>query len=51
MAGHSKWSKVKQIKGPFGIKRNAASGRLVEEFTGVSHVGWDDPSGISGYAW
>ena len=50
MAGHSKWSKVKQIKGPFGIKRDAASGKLVKEFTGTGDVGWDDPSGTPGCA-
>ena len=44
MAGHSKWSKVKRIKGPLDAKRNAAFSKLVKEITVAARLD-GDPSG------
>ena len=39
MAGHSKWSKVKHIKGPLDVKRGAAFSKLVKEITVAARLG------------
>lgn len=39
MAGHSKWSKVKHIKGPLDVKRGAAFSKLVKEITVAARMG------------
>ena len=44
MAGHSKWSKVKRIKGLLDVKRGAALSKLVKEITVAARLG-GDPSG------
>lgn len=45
MAGHSKWSKVKHIKGPLDVKRGAAFSKLVKEITVAARLGGGDVSG------
>ena len=45
MAGHSKWSKVKRIKGPLDVKRGAAFSKLVKEIAVAARLGGGDPSG------
>ncbi len=45
MAGHSKWSKVKHIKGPLDVKRGAMFSRLVKEITLAARLGGGDPGG------
>ncbi len=45
MAGHSKWSKVKHIKGPLDVKRGAAFSKLVKEITVAARLGGGDLSG------
>ena len=45
MAGHSKWSKVKHIKGPLDVKRGAMFSRLVKEITLAARLGGGDPAG------
>ena len=47
MAGHSKWSKVKRIKGPLDVKRGAALSKLVKEITVAARLRGGDPSGNS----
>ena len=42
MAGHSKWSKVKHIRGPLDVKRGAAVSKLVKEITVASRMGGGD---------
>ena len=44
MAGHSKWSKVKRIKGPLDVKRGAAFSKLVKEITVAARLGGGDLS-------
>ncbi len=39
MAGHSKWSKVKHIKGPLDVKRGATFSKLVKEITVAARMG------------
>jgi YebC/PmpR family DNA-binding regulatory protein len=43
MAGHSKWSKVKRIKGPLDVKRGAMFSKLVKEITIAARLGGGDP--------
>jgi YebC/PmpR family DNA-binding regulatory protein len=45
MAGHSKWSKVKRIKGPLDVKRGAMFSKLVKEITIAARLGGGDPNG------
>ena len=45
MAGHSKWSKVKHIKGPLDVKRGAQFSKLVKEITVAARLGGGDLSG------
>lgn len=45
MAGHSKWSKVKRIKGPLDVKRGAMFSKLVKEITIAARMGGGDPAG------
>ena len=45
MAGHSKWSKVKRIKGPLDVKRGQAFSKLVKEITVAARMGGGDLSG------
>ena len=45
MAGHSKWSKVKRIKGPLDVKRGAAFSKLVKEITVAARLGGGGLSG------
>jgi YebC/PmpR family DNA-binding regulatory protein len=45
MAGHSKWSKVKRIKGPLDVKRGQAFSKLVKEITVAARIGGGDPAG------
>lgn len=44
MAGHSKWSKVKRIKGPLDVKRGQLFSRLSKEITLAARLGGGDPS-------
>ncbi len=44
MAGHSKWSKVKRIKGPLDVKRGQLFSRLSKEITLAAKMGGGDPS-------
>jgi YebC/PmpR family DNA-binding regulatory protein len=44
MAGHSKWSKVKRIKGAIDVKRGKLFSKLSEEITVAARMG-GDPSG------
>ncbi len=43
MAGHSKWSKVKHIKGPLDVKRGALFSRLSKEVALAAKLGGGDP--------
>jgi len=45
MAGHSKWSKVKHIKGPLDQKRGALFSKLAKEITVAARLGGGDPGG------
>ena len=45
MAGHSKWSKVKRIKGAIDVKRGRLFSKLSKEITVASRMGGGDPSG------
>ena len=45
MAGHSKWSKVKRIEGPSGVKRGTAASKLVKEITMAARCDAGGPSG------
>jgi YebC/PmpR family DNA-binding regulatory protein len=45
MAGHSKWSKVKHIKGPLDQKRGQLFSKLAKEITVASKMGGGDPGG------
>jgi YebC/PmpR family DNA-binding regulatory protein len=45
MAGHSKWSKVKHIKGPLDQKRGQLFSKLANEITVAAKMGGGDPSG------
>jgi len=45
MAGHSKWSKVKHIKGPLDQKRGQLFSKLAKEITVAAKMGGDDPAG------
>lgn len=42
MAGHSKWSKVKRIKGPLDVKRGALFSRLSKEIALAAKLGGGD---------
>src|SRR3954464_1262589 len=43
MAGHSKWSKVKRIKGAIDVKRGALFSKLAREITIAAKIGGGDP--------
>src|ERR1700722_18607515 len=45
MAGHSKWSKVKHIKGPLDQKRGQLFSKLAKEVTVAAKMGGGDPAG------
>jgi YebC/PmpR family DNA-binding regulatory protein len=45
MAGHSKWSKVKRIKGAIDVKRGRLFSKLSKEITVAARMGGGDPSG------
>jgi YebC/PmpR family DNA-binding regulatory protein len=45
MAGHSKWSKVKRIKGAIDVKRGQLFSKLSKEITVAARMGGGDPSG------
>ena len=45
MAGHSKWSKVKHIKGPLDQKRGQLFSKLAKEITVAARMGGGDSSG------
>jgi YebC/PmpR family DNA-binding regulatory protein len=45
MAGHSKWSKVKHIKGPLDVKRGKLFSKLSKEITVAARMGGGDASG------
>jgi YebC/PmpR family DNA-binding regulatory protein len=45
MAGHSKWSKVKHIKGPLDQKRGQLFSKLAKEITVAAKMGGGDPGG------
>src|ERR1700744_1136702 len=45
MAGHSKWSKVKHIKGPLDLKRGQLFSKLAKEITVAARMGGGDPGG------
>ncbi|HEX4085754.1 MAG TPA: YebC/PmpR family DNA-binding transcriptional regulator [Chthoniobacteraceae bacterium] len=45
MAGHSKWSKVKRIKGALDVKRGKLFSKLSKEITVAARMGGGDPSG------
>ena len=44
MAGHSKWSKVKRIKGAIDVKRGALFSKLAREITIAAKTGGGDPN-------
>jgi YebC/PmpR family DNA-binding regulatory protein len=44
MAGHSKWSKVKRIKGALDVKRGAIFSKLSKEITVAARMGGGDPA-------
>ena len=44
MAGHSKWSKVKRIKGALDVKRGKLFSKLSKEITVAARMG-GDPAG------
>src|SRR3954468_20823915 len=43
MAGHSKWSKVKRLKGALDTKRGALFSKLAREITIAAKIGGGDP--------
>jgi YebC/PmpR family DNA-binding regulatory protein len=45
MAGHSKWSKVKRIKGAIDVKRGRLFSKLSKEITVAARIGGGDSSG------
>jgi YebC/PmpR family DNA-binding regulatory protein len=45
MAGHSKWSKVKRLKGALDVKRGALFSKLAKEITIAAKMGGGDPGG------
>jgi YebC/PmpR family DNA-binding regulatory protein len=45
MAGHSKWSKVKHIKGLLDQKRGQLFSKLAKEITVAARMGGGDPAG------
>jgi YebC/PmpR family DNA-binding regulatory protein len=45
MAGHSKWSKVKHIKGPLDQKRGQLFSKLAKEISVAARLGGGDPAG------
>ena len=45
MAGHSKWSKVKRIKGAIDVKRGKLFSKLSKEITVAARMNGGDPSG------
>lgn len=45
MAGHSKWSKVKRIKGALDQKRGKLFSKLAKEITVAARMGGGDPGG------
>src|SRR6201987_5692069 len=45
MAGHSKWSKVKHIKGPLDQKRGQLFSKLAKEIPVAAKMGGGDPGG------
>ena len=45
MAGHSKWSKDKRIKGAIDVKRGKLFSKLSKEITVAARMGGGDPSG------
>jgi YebC/PmpR family DNA-binding regulatory protein len=45
MAGHSKWSKVKHIKGPLDQKRGQLFSKLAKEIAVAARMGGGDPAG------
>ncbi len=45
MAGHSKWSKVKRIKGALDVKRGKLFSKLSKEITVAARMGGGDPTG------
>jgi YebC/PmpR family DNA-binding regulatory protein len=45
MAGHSKWSKVKRIKGAIDVKRGRLFSKLSKEITVAARMGGGDSSG------
>lgn len=44
MAGHSKWSKVKRLKGALDVKRGALFSKLAKEITIAARSGGGDPA-------
>jgi YebC/PmpR family DNA-binding regulatory protein len=44
MAGHSKWSKVKRIKGALDVKRGQLFSRLSKEISVAARIGGGDPA-------
>ena len=44
MAGHSKWSKVKRLKGALDVKRGALFSKLAKEITIAAKTGGGDPA-------
>ena len=44
MAGHSKWSKVKRLKGALDVKRGALFSKLAKEITIAAKLGGGDPA-------
>lgn len=44
MAGHSKWSKVKRLKGALDVKRGALFSKLSKEISVAARVGGGDPA-------
>jgi len=45
MAGHSKWSKVKRIKGALDVKRGTIFSKLAKEISVAARAGGGDPNG------
>jgi YebC/PmpR family DNA-binding regulatory protein len=44
MAGHSKWSKVKRLKGALDVKRGALFSKLAKEISIAARIGGGDPA-------
>ncbi len=44
MAGHSKWSKVKRLKGALDVKRGTLFSKLAKEITVAARMGGGDPA-------